>query len=229
MEVRVCVVVVVATTLVQVASCGRNIEEEDYGVKFATDCEVCKLVAKEVNERLESKGSSGVIETGYNIDAKKKKTKYNKSELRLVETLEEVCDGMLDYRVHKERSDSTRWAKKMSQTFQTLHNLVNKGVKVDLGIPQELWDEPSAEVAHLKTQCEGFIEDYEDDINDWYFGDQETGLKESVCLKVLEDKKCLSEPFGEDIKSDSSDDYQDTKRNGNRKKGDSEKSSKSEL
>lgn len=45
-------------------------------------------------------------------------------ELRLVETLEEVCRGMLDYRIHKERQDSTRWAKKMSQTFQTLHNLV---------------------------------------------------------------------------------------------------------
>lgn len=28
----------------------------------------------------------------------------------------------------------------------------NKGVKVELGIPMELWDEPSAEVAHLKTQ-----------------------------------------------------------------------------
>ena len=28
----------------------------------------------------------------------------------------------------------------------------NKGVKVDLGIPFELWDEPSAEVSQLKTQ-----------------------------------------------------------------------------
>ncbi|KAK8738571.1 hypothetical protein OTU49_003944 [Cherax quadricarinatus] len=227
MEVRVCMVALVA--LVQVASCGRNIEEEDYGVKFATDCEVCKLVAKEVGERLEAKDSSGVIETGYNIDAKKKKTKYNKSELRLVETLEEVCEGMLDYRVHKERKDSTRWAKKMSQTFQTLHSLVNKGVKVDLGIPQELWDEPSAEVAHLKTQCEGFIEDYEEDISDWYFGDQETSLQEAVCLKILEERNCLSQPFGEDIDSNSSEGHKETKRNDKRKKGDSEKTRKSEL
>lgn len=45
-------------------------------------------------------------------------------ELRLVETLEEVCSGMLEYRIHKERLDSTRWAKKMSQTFETLHGLV---------------------------------------------------------------------------------------------------------
>lgn len=179
----------------------KNIEEEEYGVRYATDCEVCKLVTKEVGERLQAKDSSGVIEMGYSMDTKKKKTKYNKSELRLVETLEEVCRGMMDYRIHKERTDSTRWAKKMSQTFQTLHNLVNKGVKVDLGIPMDLWDEPSAEVAHLKTQCEGFVEDNEEVISDWYFGDQGDTLQEAVCSQVLREHQCLTEPYGEDVKS----------------------------
>jgi hypothetical protein len=28
-----------------------------------------------------------------------------------------------------------------------------KGVKVDLGIPHEMWDKPPAEVTHLKTQA----------------------------------------------------------------------------
>lgn len=48
---------------------------ENYCVWFA----VCKLVTKEVNEQLDQTVSSGVIETGYNLDSKKKKTKYNKS------------------------------------------------------------------------------------------------------------------------------------------------------
>ncbi|XP_025914766.1 protein canopy homolog 4 isoform X1 [Apteryx rowi] len=39
-----------------------------------------------------------------------------------------------------------------SQTMSTLKSLVNKGVKVDLGLPVELWDEPSAEVTQLKQQ-----------------------------------------------------------------------------
>lgn len=39
-----------------------------------------------------------------------------------------------------------------SQTMNTLKNLVNKGVKVELGIPYELWDEPSVEVADMKKQ-----------------------------------------------------------------------------
>lgn len=34
----------------------------------------------------------------------------------------------------------------------TLKGLVQKGVKVDLGIPLELWDEPSVEVTLLKKQ-----------------------------------------------------------------------------
>ena len=31
----------------------------------------------------------------------KKKTKYAKSELRLIDTLDTVCEKLLDYRVHK--------------------------------------------------------------------------------------------------------------------------------
>lgn len=71
----------------------------------------------------------------------KKRTAYKKSELRLLESLENVCDRILEYNIHKERKDSTRFAKGMSQTFKTLHGLVDKGVKVELGIPYELWGE----------------------------------------------------------------------------------------
>lgn len=72
--------------------------------------------------------------------------------MRLVESLDGVCDRILQYNIHKERTDSTRFAKGMSQTFQALHGLVDKGVKVELGIPYELWDRPSAEITNMKTQ-----------------------------------------------------------------------------
>ena len=32
----------------------------------------------------------------------------------------------------------------------------DKGVKVDLGIPYELWDKPSAEITNMKTQVNIF-------------------------------------------------------------------------
>lgn len=63
-----------------------------------------------------------------------------------------LIDRILEYNIHKEREDSTRFAKGMSQTFKTLHGLVDKGVKVELGIPYELWDKPSAEITNMKTQ-----------------------------------------------------------------------------
>lgn len=39
----------------------------------------------------------------------------------------------------------------------TLKNLVHKGVKVDLGLPYELWDEPSVEVSDMKKQVGGCV------------------------------------------------------------------------
>lgn len=45
----------------------------------------------------------------------------------------------------------------MSETFETLHNLVHKGVKVVMDIPYDLWNETSAEVADLKKQVWRFI------------------------------------------------------------------------
>lgn len=131
-------------------------------------------------------------------DVKPKKRKsYKKSELRLIESLENVCDRILDYNIHKERKDSTRFAKGMSETFQTLHGLVNKGVKVDLGIPEELWDKPSAEITNMKIQCENMLENYEDAIENWYFKHQDNVLlSKYLCEdRVLKgkDTKCLTE------------------------------------
>lgn len=48
----------------------------------------------------------------------------NFRELRLVESLEGACEKILEYNIHKERKDSTRFAKGMSQTFKALHGLV---------------------------------------------------------------------------------------------------------
>jgi len=168
-------------------------------VEYANRCEVCKTLAVEIEARLAETGKiHEVLETGYSVDKPKKKTQYKKSELRFVESLDGVCERILEYNIHKERKDSTRFAKGMSETFQTLHGLVDKGVKVDLGIPYELWDKPSAEVTELKKQCEWLVEEYEDDIKDWYDNDPErpVSLLDYLCAdRVLKGKeaKCLTE------------------------------------
>ena len=66
-------------------------DEDQYGVKYANDCEVCKIVTLEFLSLLDkSKGKHEVLETGYSVEKVKKKTKYAKSELRLIET-RSVC------------------------------------------------------------------------------------------------------------------------------------------
>ena len=173
-------------------------DEEEYGVKYADDCEVCKIVTNEFLTLLsESKDKHEVLETGYSVEKAKKKTKYAKSELRLIETRDSVCDKLLEYSVHKERKDSTRFARGTSQTFQALDNLVAKGVKVDLGIPHEMWHKPSAEISHLKAQCETLLEDYEDDLETWYFKHQDKNLQDYLCKNRAlkgKSKKCLKDP-----------------------------------
>ena len=64
---------------------------------------------------------------------------YETSELRLIESMENICEAILEYNMHKERAGSRRFAKGESETMQTLKDLRDRGVKVDLGIPEQVW------------------------------------------------------------------------------------------
>lgn len=164
-----------------------------------TPCEVCKYLSLELQETLAQSGrSKEVLELGQVLDSGKRKRRiqYNTSETRLAEALETVCERFLHYSVHAERPGSLRYAKGQSQTMNTLKNLVNKGVKVDLGIPLELWDEPSVEVTQLKQQCETMLEQFEAVLEDWYFRHQETALGAFLCeghVLAPGERGCLSE------------------------------------
>ncbi|XP_028364866.1 protein canopy homolog 3 isoform X1 [Phyllostomus discolor] len=119
-------------------------------------------------------------------------------DLRLIEVTETICKRLLDYSLHKERTGSNRFAKGMSETFETLHNLVHKGVKVVMDIPYELWNETSAEVADLKKQCDVLVEEFEEVIEDWYRNHQEEDLTQFLCANHVlkgKDTSCLAEKW----------------------------------
>ncbi|ELT99933.1 hypothetical protein CAPTEDRAFT_126523, partial [Capitella teleta] len=159
---------------------------------------VCKYFATELKDRLAASAKSKeMIETGHGLE-RKKRFQYLTSELRLTEALLEphICENILNYNVHAERKGSLRYAKGMSETFQTLHGLVDKGVKVDLGIPYDLWDKPSAEVSKMHRWCFNLAEQYEEDIEDWYYHHQEKDLFDYLCreryLKHKQSTDCRS-------------------------------------
>lgn len=190
-----------------------------------SQCEVCKYFVTELQDRLDETGKSReILRTGHGLDPKKKKSiSYHTSELRLVEAMEGICDKILQYNMHKEREGSLRFAKGQSETMKTLHGLVDKGVKVDLGIPFEMWDEPSAEVTHMKKQCEVMLETHEEVIEDWYFNKQkDKNLVNFLCRDTVlrkGDKECLNETWtGKELKNEKGDTGMETKRNKKKKK-----------
>lgn len=200
-------------------------EGDDEWVHLPNKCEVCKFVSIEMKSAFEETGKTKeVIDRNYRfIDGKgTAPIKYVKSDLRFIEVVENVCQRLLEYNLHKERAGSNRFAKGMSETFSTLHGLVNKGVNVVMDIPFELWNETSAEVADLKKQCDVLVEQYEEVIEDWYKGDQTEDLTTFLCEKHVlkgQDTECLKEQWSaKKKKGDQAAIAEDKKRNNTKKK-----------
>lgn len=198
---------------------------DDEWVHLPDKCEVCKFVSIEMKSAFEETGKTKeVIDRNYRfIDSKgAPPIKYVKSDLRFIEVVENVCQRLLEYNLHKERSGSNRFAKGMSETFSTLHGLVNKGVNVVMDIPYELWNETSAEVADLKKQCDVLVEQYEEVIEDWYKGSQEEDLTTYLCEKHVlkgQDTACLQENYTKQKKGDQAAIAEDKKKKKKKKGG----------
>uniref|UniRef100_A0A5K3F2C1 DUF3456 domain-containing protein n=1 Tax=Mesocestoides corti TaxID=53468 RepID=A0A5K3F2C1_MESCO len=162
--------------------------EDDRGVKLPTACEVCKLFVHEFMIRYNETDSSALVDS-YGLP--NKKIPYAESEMRLTEIMEDpdLCTRMLQYRVHKERKDSTRFQKSRPQTFETLQKLIEQGVDVKVDIPPALWDNPSVEITVLRQQCEKLVYDYERWIEEWFYDRHgEASLSDFLCRKhVLND------------------------------------------
>ncbi|XP_052440716.1 protein canopy homolog 3 [Carassius gibelio] len=195
MNVFMCVVVFLVSAI------AANKSGDDDWVHLPNKCEVCKFLSIEMKSAFEETGKTKeVIETNYRFmdDKGAPPIKYVKSDIRFIEVMENVCSRIMQYNLHKDRTGSNRFAKGMSETFSTLHNLVNKGVKVVMDIPYELWNETSAEVADLKKQCDVMVEQYEEVIEDWYKGSQEEDLTTYLCEKHVlkgQDTECLQEKW----------------------------------
>ncbi|VDM26613.1 unnamed protein product [Hydatigera taeniaeformis] len=179
-------------------------------VKAPTPCEVCKLFCHEFMVRYNATDSSAMLDFH---GASDKKVPYSTSELRLTEIMEDpdLCTSMLQYRLHNERKDSTRFQKSRPQTFETLRQLVDRGVDVKVDIPLALWDSPSVEISILKEkvcssrspsprfQCEQLVVEHESLIEEWFFEHHdETGIVDFLCRqRLLKDMPldCLDEPM----------------------------------
>uniref|UniRef100_A0A1I7XGW4 DUF3456 domain-containing protein n=1 Tax=Heterorhabditis bacteriophora TaxID=37862 RepID=A0A1I7XGW4_HETBA len=113
-------------------------------------CEVCALLAREMHSSVK-----GI---------------HSKTEIAFIELTEGICSTMLSYKIHNDRTGLARFSKEESQTMKTLKQLKKRGVKVNLGVPYDMWDQPAAEVTYLKQLCEYIMSEYEDEIEQWFLG-----------------------------------------------------------
>ncbi|CAH8645422.1 unnamed protein product [Schistosoma intercalatum] len=160
-------------------------------------CEVCKFLVTEILSRLQETKSSDTLNVR-SVQGDSKKVKYETSELRLYEVLEDppICNRLLQYKVHKERQDSSRFDKGTPQTMKSLTELVNRGVDVKLDVPFELWDKPPAEVTALFKECIPLVNEYQDIIEEWFYNNQDINLYDYLCRENVLDKSsqgCLDE------------------------------------
>lgn len=177
-------------------------ETDKHGVREPTRCEVCRILAFELNDQLLKTDKKETIVIGRFGDESGKSVKtidFQRSESRLVEVLEQVCGDIEKYQIHAEHKRGVmRYRKHISETMATLNGLRMKGVKVELGIPLDLWNATSAETSKLKRQCDRLLEEAEEAIEEWYWAD---GLKANIldylCRERLNiddaDKGCLDE------------------------------------
>ncbi|VDN52591.1 unnamed protein product [Dracunculus medinensis] len=145
-------------------------------VDLPSRCESCLLFARELEE-LSKKNSV-------------------KDELSLIEINEELCNRMLDYKLHQEKKGIKRFSKQESSTAKAINKLRKRGVKVELGMPDEMWDNPPVEIVSLKQQCESMLENYEDDVAAWYNVKPKISSQEYLCENRIlhgDELSCLKE------------------------------------
>ncbi|CAD6187322.1 unnamed protein product [Caenorhabditis auriculariae] len=113
-----------------------------------TKCEICSIVSDELENAL-----SRV---------------YSKTSSNFIDAVDGFCNVMNQYKIHKEKKGVERFSKEQSKTLNTIKELKERGVQVELGMPFEMFEQPSAEITQIKQGCEGMLEQYEDQLENWF-------------------------------------------------------------
>ncbi|CEF69490.1 Protein canopy homolog 4 [Strongyloides ratti] len=114
-------------------------------------CESCAIIAREFKDEL------------FKIKNLPKTISRNKAEELFLELNEIVCKNMLSYRLDPTRdSGIDRFFKGTPEALKQLKELRDKGVKITMDVPEDLWDKPGIESSLLKQHCESLLEEYED-------------------------------------------------------------------
>ncbi|XP_065666443.1 protein canopy 4 isoform X2 [Hydra vulgaris] len=167
-----------------------------------TKCQVCRVLSEELLIEVQRSSSNNQelwltnrLDGEDNDDEKKgKKISYKTSELRLMDILDRVCNNVYDYR--SIAGPDFPYIKGVKSMFrQHLEDMMGQHkLSVKLDAPEELVEDPTYELRRMQYKCNQMIEEFEDDIYDWYLKNQSENPLEFICAdKVLTSKEqdCL--------------------------------------
>ncbi|XP_078377444.1 protein canopy 4-like [Oculina patagonica] len=163
-----------------------------------TKCQVCRLLVTEFLEQMKKTDRREDVPRGYSLEDLENPDKsihYEKSELRLLDVLDNLCERVKLYRARPgPEFPYIKGAK--SQLREVLDDLAEKSkVKLNYELPDEVVEDYTYEMGRLKFKCIHMLESHEDDITHWYFGDQKENLLDWLCVERIldeDEQDCLN-------------------------------------
>lgn len=138
------------------------------------------------------------IPRGYlleDLEDRNKNIHYEKSELRLMDVLDNLCERIKLYRARA--GPEFPYIKGAKSQFREVMDDLNKRSKVKLNyeMPDDVVEDYTYEMGRLKFKCIHLLEQHEDDLTQWYFSDQKENLLDWLCVeRVLDENErdCLN-------------------------------------
>ncbi|UIZ20896.1 hypothetical protein KXD40_001315 [Peronospora effusa] len=115
------------------------------------DCDVCKSIVFEVETQLNNTQNDYDMDVVFRISEEKKRIKYSRSEVRILEVLDDVC-------------------KQVPLNFPSSNNVATRMLSAAVRIMQHVDSDP----------CNDFVGEYEDELTRIFFDDF-TPAKERMC------------------------------------------------
>ncbi|XP_068716077.1 protein canopy 4-like [Montipora foliosa] len=162
-----------------------------------TKCQVCRLLVTEFLEQMRKTNHIEDIPRGYtleDLEDREKNIHYEKSELRLMDVLDNLCQKMKLYQARAgPEFPYIKGAK--SQLREVMDDLAQRSkVKLNYELPDEVVEDYTYEMGRLKFKCIHLLEAHEEDLTQWYFSDQKENLMNWLCVeRVLDinEQDCL--------------------------------------
>ncbi|KAK2570471.1 Protein canopy 4 [Acropora cervicornis] len=120
---------------------------------------------------------------------------YERSELRLMDVLDSLCQRMKLYQA-RAGPDFPYIKGAKSQLREVMDDLTQRSkVKLNYELPDEVVEDYTYEMGRLKFKCIHLLEQHEEDLTQWYFSDQNENLMSWLCVeRVLDENErdCLN-------------------------------------